>query len=147
MNFSDALICILLTTFASCYAWGMRGTVIGGEKGAMLPGAFIGLILAWFSGGAIRESFFIPAAAGLMGMTFGGIETYGETIGLVLHRDSPDYRPVKGYSGLALKGALWFSICGGFIGMSMASMSYSFYKTRDFVAFCWQDCLTSLTQP
>ena len=136
MNFSDALICILLTTFASCYAWGMRGTVIGGEKGAMLPGAFIGLILAWFSGGAIRESFFIPAAAGLMGMTFGGIETYGETIGLVLHRDSPDYRPVKGYSGLALKGALWFSICGGFIGMSMASMSYSFYKTRDFVAFC-----------
>lgn len=136
MSFSDALICILLTTFASCYAWGMRGTVIGGEKGAMLPGAFIGLILAWFSGGAIRECFVIPTAAGLMGMTFGGIETYGETIGLVLHRGRADYRPVKGYSGLALKGALWFSICGGFIGMSMASMSYSCYKTRDFVIFC-----------
>ena len=61
----------------------MRGAVIGGEKGAMLPGAFIGLILAWFSGGGIRECFWIPAAAGLMGMTFGGIEPYGETIGMV----------------------------------------------------------------
>ncbi len=136
MNFFDMLICILFTTLAASYAWGMRGAVIGGEKGAMLPGAFIGLILAWFSGGVIRESFWIPAAAGLMGMTFGGIEPYGETIGMVLHRGRADYRPAKGYFGLAFKGSLWFSICGGFIAISLAAMSGKIYSTADIVSFC-----------
>ncbi len=135
MNVSDMIICILFTTFAASYAWGMRGTVIGGEKGAMLPGAFIGMILAWFSDGAIRENFWIPAAAGLMGMTFGGTEPYGETIGMVLHRGRPDHNPAKGYFGLAFKGALWFSICGGFIAISLASMSNSVYKTSHLVIF------------
>ena len=135
MNISDMIICILFTTFAASYAWGMRGTVIGGEKGAMLPGAFIGLFLAWFSGGEIRENFWIPAAAGLMGMTFGGTEPYGETIGMVLHRGRPDHNPVKGYFGLAFKGALWFSICGGFIAISLAAMSKSIYSTRELVIF------------
>lgn len=129
------IICILFTTLAASYAWGMRGTVIGGEKGAMLPGAFIGLILAWFSGGAIRENFWIPAAAGLMGMTFGGTEPYGETIGMVLHRGRYDYNPRKGYFGLVFKGSLWFSICGGFIAISLASMSNSIYTTRDLLIF------------
>ncbi len=135
MNISDMIICVLFTTLAASYAWGMRGTVVGGEKGAMLPGAFIGLLLAWFSGGAIRENFWIPAAAGLMGMTFGGTEPYGETIGMVLHRGRPDYNPVKGYFGLAFKGALWFSICGGFIAISLASMSESIYSTRELLIF------------
>lgn len=135
MRISEMIICILFTTFAASYAWGMRGTVIGGEKGAMLPGAFIGLLLAWFSGGAIRENFWIPAAAGLMGMTFGGTEPYGETIGMVLHRGRTDYNPQKGYFGLAFKGALWFSICGGFIAISLASMSKSIYSTRDLITF------------
>ena len=135
MSAYNMIICILFTTFAASYAWGMRGTVIGGEKGAMLPGAFIGLLLAWFSGGAIRENFWVPAAAGLMGMTFGGTEPYGETIGMVLHRGRPDYNPVKGYFGLAFKGALWFSICGGFIAISLASMSKTIYSTLDLVIF------------
>lgn len=135
MSISDAIICVLFTTLAASYAWGMRGTVIGGEKGAMLPGAFIGLILAWFSDGGIRENFWIPAAAGLMGMTFGGTEPYGETIGMVLHRGRPDYNPRKGYFGLAFKGALWFSICGGFIAISLASMSGNIYSIRDIVIF------------
>ncbi len=135
MRISEMIICILLTTFAASYAWGMRGTVMGGEKGAMLPGVFIGLILAWFSGGAIRETFWIPAAAGLMGMTFGGTEPYGETIGMVLHRDRPDYNPRKGYFGLAFKGALWFSICGGFIAISLASMCKNVYAASDLVVF------------
>ncbi len=136
MEFSTALLCVVLTTFAASYAWGMRGAVIGGEKGAMLPGAFIGLILALFSGGEISECFWIPAAAAAMGMTYGGTEPYGETIGMVLHRGRPNYRPIKGYTGLAMKGAFWFAICGGFIGISFASMSGSIYKTSDFVVFC-----------
>lgn len=136
MDLSTALICIAATTFAVCYAWGMRGAVIGGEKGAMLPGAYAGLILAWFSGGEIRENFWIPAAAAAMGMTFGGTETYGETIGLVLHRGRADHNPKKGYTGLSFKGALWFCVCGGFIGVSFASMTHELYSARDLVILC-----------
>ena len=136
MDFTTALICIAATTFFACYGWGMRGAVIGGEKGAMLPGAFIGLILARFAGGEIREAFWIPAAAGAMGMTFGGTETYGETIGMVLHRGRPEYNPKKGCTGLALKGALWFAVCGGFLGISFASMTGKIYQTRDLLILC-----------
>ena len=48
MGFFDAAVCILFTTLAASYAWGMRGAVIGGEKGAMLPGciyrSYFGLV-------------------------------------------------------------------------------------------------------
>lgn len=74
MSFTDALICILFTTLAGCYGWGMRGALIGGEKGAMLPGAFIGLSLSAFAGYCGGVGLI---AAGLMGMTYGGIEPYG----------------------------------------------------------------------
>ena len=129
MRVSDAIICILVTTFAASYGWGMRGSLIGGEKGAMLPGALIGLILGWFSGLGAETA----AAAGLMGMTFGGTETYGETIGFVLHRGREDYNPVKGYAGLAFKGALWFAVCGAFLGIAM---SYNVYDNYDIYYFC-----------
>ncbi len=129
MRISDAIICIFVTTLAASYGWGMRGSLIGGEKGAMLPGALIGLILGWFSGlGAVT-----PAAAGLMGMTFGGTETYGETIGFVLHRGREDYNPVRGYIGLAFKGALWFAVCGAFLGISF---SYAVYENSEIFLFC-----------
>lgn len=125
MTFGNAIVFIAVTTLAVSYGWGMRGSLIGGEKGAMLPGAFAGLMLGWFSGlDAIGA-----AAAGLMGMTFGGTETYGETIGFVLHKENPR----KGYTGLALKGALWFAICGGFIGISL---SYGVYSNTDIYIFC-----------
>lgn len=130
MRISDAIICILISTFAVSYGWGMRGSLIGGEKGAMLPGALIGLILGKFSGYGMAVT---AAAAGLMGMTFGGTETYGETIGFVLHRGRDDYNPVKGYIGLAFKGALWFSVCGAFLGISL---SYGVYHYSEIFGFC-----------
>lgn len=130
MTLSNAILCILFTTLVASYGWGMRGALIGGEKGAMLPGAFIGLVLTHFSG---VYAYLAPVAAGLMGMTYGGIEPYGETIGLVL--DNPHGHPkrIKGYIGLAFKGALWFSICGGFIAFSFSRKVYSL---RDIQIFC-----------
>lgn len=136
MDADNAVICVLFATLAASYAWGMRGTVIGGEKGAMLPGAFISLVFAWFSGSAVRENWWFVAATGLMGMTFGGTEPYGETIGMVLHRGRPDYRPIKGYTGLAIKGAFWFSVFGGFVAISLAAMSGSVYSMSDIIVFC-----------
>ncbi len=136
MDFLNSVLCVVFVTLAASYAWGMRGTVIGGEKGAMLPGVFIGTLFAFFAGGEIRDNFWIVAAAGLMGMTFGGIETYGETIGMVLHRGMADYRPIKGYTGLAVKGALWFSVCGGFIAFAFSAMSGKIYSAADIIIFC-----------
>ena len=129
MSLSDMIMCVFLTTLAASYGWGMRGSLIGGEKGAMLPGALIGLVLGWFSG----YGFVSVAAAGLMGMTFGGTETYGETIGFVLHRGREDYNPVRGYIGLAFKGALWFAVCGAFLG---TSFSYAVYNNSEIFLFC-----------
>ncbi|MBQ2842129.1 MAG: hypothetical protein IJE72_03745 [Clostridia bacterium] len=129
MGIGNAMICILITTLAASYGWGMRGSLIGGEKGAMLPGALIGLVFGCFYG----YGFASAAAAGLMGMTFGGTETYGETIGLVLHRGRDDYNPVKGYAGLAFKGALWFAVCGAFLGISL---SYGIYEHSEIYLFC-----------
>ncbi len=136
MEFTTALICVALTTVALCYGWGMRGTVIGGEKGAMLPGLYLGMLLAWFSGSEIiRENFWFFGAAGLMGMTFGGTEPYGETIGFVLHHGRFDYKPVRGYTGLAFKGALWFAVAAAFIAMSFSAASGLYYKWYDLVIF------------
>lgn len=136
MELSTILICVGFATLAVSYGWGMRGTIIGGEKGAMLPGLYLGLILAWFAGGGIRENLLIPAAAGLMGMTFGGIEPYGETIHIALCRnDKEHYNSVKGYTGLAVKGGLWFAIAGGFIAFSMSAMGGK-YSAIDIVIFC-----------
>ncbi len=120
---------------AGIYGWGMRGTVIGGEKGAMLPGVFLGAILALFSGGSFFEYFYIPAAAGLMGMSFGGIEPYGDTIGFVIHSNGDKSKIKKGVIGLSLKGALWFSVCGGIIGKSFSAMGGK-YSVLHIVLFC-----------
>lgn len=122
-------------SFSVSYSWGMRGTVIGGEKGAMLPGLLAGLIPALFAGGEIARYFYIPAAAGLIGMSFGGIEPYGETIGFVLNEGSSRKMKIKGYCGLALKGALWFGICGGIIGISLSCMGCR-YSVRSVIILC-----------
>ena len=136
MSTVQCVLCVLFAAFAASYGWGMRGTVVGGEKGAMLPGMFIGLILALFSGGGIAQYFYIPAAAGLIGMTFGGIEPYGDTISFVVDIP-PQYKHdlKKGLTGLALKGGLWFSLCGGIIGMAVSAMGGK-YTVAQLVLFC-----------
>ncbi len=129
------LLCLLCVSFVACYGWGMRGTVVGGEKGAMLPGMYIGLTLALFAGGGIAQYFWIPAAAGLIGMTYGGTEPYGGTMIMVIDGREKGPQPLKGSLCLALKGGLWFSVCGGFIGLSMSSMG-SRYSVKDLLVFC-----------
>ena len=63
MNITTVLVLFAVIIPATSYAWGMRGTTIGGEKGAMLPGAIIGTILALCSNVFIvQEHFYIFAA-------------------------------------------------------------------------------------
>lgn len=134
MTLTKAVLCCIFTSFAVHYGWKMRGTVIGGEKGAMVPGMFAGLSLALFAGGKIGEYFWIPAAAGLVGMSYGGIEPYGDNIAWIMDKHEVEPNPKKGYGGLALKGALWFSIAGGYIGMSFSAMGGR-YSVKDILVF------------
>ena len=133
MDWGTSLITIALTTLALSYSWGMRGLVVGGEKGAMLPGAYLGLLLAWFSGSdVIRENFWIFVAAGALSMFFGGSETYGQTLGFVIHPERRLGGRMKGYTGVALKGALWFGLSGTVLGMTFSAAA-GMYKWYDMV--------------
>ena len=50
MSVLNMIMFITFSVIAVSWGWGMRGTAIGGEKGAMLPGALLGLSFAVFEG-------------------------------------------------------------------------------------------------
>ncbi len=129
MQTSEMILAVFLTAVAVSYGWGMRGAIIGGEKGAMLPGALLGLFLARLSGiPLISENWFVFSAAGCLAMGYGGFEPYAQTMAKILHHNSDEYNPKHGYLGLMLKGANWFGICGAILGMSFMAMSGTFYE-------------------
>lgn len=128
------LFIILTVSLAVSYGWGMRGSLLGGERGAVLPGALLGMFLALFSGNeVIADNFYVFAATGGLSMAFGGTETYGQTLGFILHRGREDYNPQKGYIGVFLKGALWQGICGAIIGMTFSAVSGIYYNGIDII--------------
>ncbi len=135
MTVSQCIFCVAIAALAGCYGWGMRGTIIGGEKGAMLPGLLIALTLSMFSGDALSQYYWIPAAAGLVGMTFGGIEPYGDTISYVIDPPPAVHNLKKGVAGLALKGAVWFGVFGGIVGKAFSAMAGK-YSVKHIVLFC-----------
>ncbi len=131
MNIINILILIFAIVPATSYGWGMRGTTIGGEKGAMLPGALIGLIIAMCSDILIvRENAFVFAALGAVSMYVGGSMTYGETLGLSMNNDA-NKNIKKGLEGVFLKGFLWFGVFGGMfsLGINMISGIYTDLET------------------
>jgi hypothetical protein len=93
---------ILLAIVAMSLGWGLRGTIGGGEVGAMIPGALIGMILAEIAGISRVQSGLIAAASAL-GFGLGGAETYGQTIGLLRENNNAAW----GMLGLSLKGGAW----------------------------------------
>ncbi len=112
MDIITATLLIFALLISVSYAWGMRGTTIGGEKGAMLPGAMIGLMIAFFSKILIaQEHFYIFGALGAVSMYLGGAMTYGETLGLSMNQ-KPAENMKKGLVALFVKGFLWFGLFG-----------------------------------
>ena len=127
MDILSTLSFVAVIIPAASYGWGMRGTTIGGEKGAMLPGALIGGIIALTSGILIvQEYFYVFAALGAIAMYFGGCMTYGETLGLSMNA-KPAENMKKGLIGLLLKGFLWFGSFGAIFttGINAISGVYS----------------------
>lgn len=128
---------IALAMIGVSYAWGMRGDLIGGEKGAMLPGAILGTVLALMSGSPeIASHFYIPAAVGAASMYFGGTETYAQTMSFAYIRKNGkplDFK--KSMIGLCFKGSTWFGLCGAFLGISFAAMAGKLYRWYDFLIY------------
>ncbi len=130
------LFIILTVSIALSYGWGMRGSLIGSERGAVLPGALLGMFLALFSGSElVAEKFYIFAAAGAASMAYGGTQTYGQTLGFIVHRGKPDYKPSLGYAGVALKGGLWHGISGAVIGIMFSAAGGEYYSPLAIVVF------------
>lgn len=132
MDILSALLLIAVIIPAASYGWGMRGTTIGGEKGAMLPGALIGGIIALTSGVLIvQEYFYVFAALGAIGMYFGGCMTYGETLGISMNA-KPAENMKKGLTALLLKGFLWFGSFGAIFTTGINAIS-GVYSVLDLI--------------
>lgn len=135
MTLLKILFYAIFFTVALSWGWGMRGTAIGGEKGAMLPGALLGLSFAAFCGTEQTTAhYYIFAAAGAVGMYIGGHMTYGETLGLSMN-SSPAPELKKGLAGVFVKGGAWFSACWGCLFMTLSLVSHLVYDIWDVVAF------------
>lgn len=122
MTFTYALFVLLMSAVVGSYTWAMRGTIIGGERGAMLPGAALATVLICAGGVApVAEAFPFAAAIGAAGMFFGGSEPYGETISLTFSADAQ--KRFHGRLGLAVKGAGWFGVFAGILGVGLGAMA------------------------
>ena len=122
-SISAILLFMAASVIAVSYGWGMRGTNLGGETGAMLPGALMGLLIAVFSGSDfLLEHFYLLSAAGALGMYFGGSMSYGETVGLCSNQNPPA-RLTREMTGLFIKGGLWFGLFGAVTGMFLSFLA------------------------
>ncbi len=136
MTTQNELVFIAISMLTLCFGWGMRGSAIGGEKGAMLPGALMGILCVWYTGSELlMENVFLFAAACALGYFYGGMEPYASTMGLVLQHNKPRYNPPLGYLALAFKGSIWSGLGSAFLGISFSAMSGTVYKWYDFVIF------------
>lgn len=138
MTITQILLFLVAATWCVSYGWAMRGTLLGGEKGAMLPGCIMGILLVIFSDSdVLMNNWHIVAAVGLMAMSFGGNETYGETIGLALNTKKGDKPTLfnKGTFGLCLKGFNWFGIAGGLLSFAFSVMTGKIYDTKAIIIF------------
>lgn len=123
---SNAVLITLLTSMAAGLGWGIRGQY-GHETGAMIAGALASLTLVLFYGG--RGSVLPVARAAAMatvGVGIGGAMTYGQTVGLThdaeLVGNAEAWR--WGMLGLFIKGGIWISFFGVFLGMGLSGIRY-----------------------
>jgi len=118
------LVRVLTPALAMWLGWGIRGQ-IGHEPGAMIPGSLAGLALALdASDPEIRRRAGLLGATGAMGMSFGGTETYAQTIGLT-QGTTRDETYWWGMLGLAIKGGAWIGLAGTYLGMAAGDRDYS----------------------
>ncbi len=135
MDIMNILFFIFFSGVAVSYGWGMRGTIIGGEKGAMLPGARLGMLMAVFSGSEVLASSpWMLAGVGALGMYCGGNMTYADTLHLTMHEKNPPHFVKNMLGGIFLRGGIWFGLFGGFTGLMISALA-GFYKLWQILVF------------
>jgi hypothetical protein len=141
---------LIWAALAMSYAWGVRGTVSGAMRGAMFAGAVLGLSTALLSTRAdVQQAYFLLAAAGAIGLGFGGCMTYGQTLGLI-----HDYRPAPlywwGLLGTAVKGCVWIGLGALLIAMLGGPAHYSWFEWGGLAVagtFAWAAGILLLNRP
>ncbi|MBQ3005049.1 MAG: hypothetical protein IJD88_03875 [Clostridia bacterium] len=127
-------IILLLAFLGGSYHWAMRGTILGGQKGAMLPGAFLGLLIPLATGSQyLIDNMWIFTAVGGAAMFFGGTQTYGDTLTLAMDKKNMTYK-TTGRVGMFIKGGTWFGIFAGIIAIAFNAMIGE-YKPLELVIF------------
>lgn len=117
MTVFNAILYIFASAVGCSYGWGMRGSVIGGEKGAMLPGALLGLLTALFSGSSVLSSqSFLLSGVGALAMYCGGNMTYADTLKMTAEKEYEEKRK-NAFLGVFIKGFVWFGLFGGFVSL------------------------------
>ena len=106
--------------------WGIRGQY-GHETGAMIAGVLMGFTLVlFFWPQATSLSAARVVALTVLGISFGGSMTYGQTVGLT--HDSPligNWAALRwGMLGLMIKGGVWMGFAGVFMGMGFGGKRY-----------------------
>lgn len=119
-------LCMALTAMAGGMGWGIRGQY-GHETGAMIAGVLVGLTLMLIIGRGAPSLFAARAVAMFaLGISVGGCMTYGQTVGLT--HDGPligNWEALRwGLVGLFLKGGIWISLAGAFLGMALGGRRY-----------------------
>ena len=111
---------ILIPAVVMSLAWGLRGYIGGGPLGAMIPGALVTLMLCRFLG-CDPAAAAVVVAFGTFGVGFGGMMTYGQTLGLI--RESETFW--WGLTGTTVKGAVWGLLAGAVLGLGFAARHLS----------------------
>jgi hypothetical protein len=117
---------VILAGMAGGMGWGIRGQY-GHETGAMIAGLLIGLVLTLlFRPRGAPLSVARAVAWCTIAMGFGGLMTYGQTIGLT--HDAPligNWAALRwGMLGLSIKGGIWIGFAGTFLGMGLGGKRY-----------------------
>lgn len=116
----------LMGAAAGGMGWGIRGQY-GHEWGAMVPGVLVGFALVFLFSQRLSSLTAARAVAlTALGFMFGGIMTYGQTVGLT--HDTPlvgnDAAYRWGMVGLFVKGGLWIGFGGAFLGIGLGGKKY-----------------------
>lgn len=106
--------------------WGIRGQ-FGHETGAMIAGVLVGftLVMLFF-----RHLTSLQAARAValfvLGISCGGAETYGQTLGLTQNPGLiGNWHALSwGLVGVFIKGGIWIGLAGAFLGLGLGGKRY-----------------------
>lgn len=120
-------LALLASAAAGGMGWGIRGQY-GHETGAMLAGVLVGFTLLLLFGRQLHPRTALAAIAMLtVGIGIGGLETYGQTIGLTQNKGMAGNTAafLWGELGLFIKGGLWIAIGATFFGSALSGRGWT----------------------